>query len=237
MHKLIHYCKTYLGLSLNKNQIEAFILYQKELLTWNQKFNLTSITTLEGIETNHFIDSVSCAQVLPPADNQKIIDIGCGAGFPGIPLKILLPKVKLTLVDSVQKKTVFCEHILNILSLDNVIVITSRAEELGQDSLFREQFDNAIARAVAPLPILVEYLLPLVKVGGFAIAQKSRDVEQEIQDATPAINELGGEVIETREINIPDSIVERYLVLIKKISPTIKKYPRRPGIPAKRPIS
>ena len=237
MHKLIHYCKTYLGLSLNKNQIEAFILYQKELLAWNQKFNLTSITTLEGIETNHFIDSVSCAQVLPPADNQKIIDIGCGAGFPGIPIKILLPKVKLTLVDSVQKKTVFCEHILNILSLDNVIVVTSRAEELGQNSLFREQFDNAIARAVAPLPILVEYLLPLVKVGGFAIAQKSRDVEHEIQDATPAINELGGEVIETREINIPDSIVERYLVLIKKISPTIKKYPRRPGIPAKRPIS
>jgi len=237
LHKLIHYCKTYLGLSLNKNQIEAFILYQKELLAWNQKFNLTSITTLEGIETNHFIDSVSCAQVLPPADNQKIIDIGCGAGFPGIPIKILLPKVKLTLVDSVQKKTVFCEHILNILSLDNVIVVTSRAEELGQNSLFREQFDNAIARAVAPLPILVEYLLPLVKVGGFAIAQKSRDVEHEIQDATPAINELGGEVIETREINIPDSIVERYLVLIKKISPTIKKYPRRPGIPAKRPIS
>jgi len=236
LENLVKYCEFVLGLKLSVGQIEAFKIYQRELLTWNQKINLTAITTPEGIETNHFIDSLSCVQVLNSRDGLKTIDVGCGAGFPGIPLRIVFPKIELTLADSVRKKTDFCSHMANLLAMNDVAIITARAEDLGQNDFYREQFNYAFARAVAPLPILIEYLVPLIKVGGYAIAQKGHDVRQEIQSATHALSELGAEISEVRRVEIPGIEVERNLVVIKKFKPTHERYPRRVGIPVKRPL-
>jgi len=236
LENLVKYCELFLGLKLSVGQIEAFNIYQRELLAWNQKINLTAITTPEGIETNHFIDSLGCALVLNSRDRLKAIDVGCGAGFPGIPLRIVFPKIELTLADSVRKKTDFCTYMINLLAMNDVAVLTARAEDLGQNVSYREQFDCALARAVAPLPILIEYLIPLIKVEGYAIAQKGRDVMQEIQAATLALSELGAEISEVRRIEIPGIEIERNLVVIKKVKPTHERYPRRAGIPAKRPL-
>ena len=236
LDNLVKYCENVFGLKLSVGQVEAFNTYQRELIAWNRKVNLTAITTQEGIESNHFIDSLSCAQVFNPNNALKVIDVGCGAGFPGIPLRIVFPRIELTLTDSVRKKTDFCAHILSVLEINDVAVLTTRAEELGQNSIHREQFDYALARAVAPLPILIEYLIPLVKVGGYAIAQKGRDALQEIQVATHALSELGVEISAVCKVEIPGTDVERNLVVMKKVKTTPAKYPRRAGIPAKRPL-
>lgn len=185
----------------------------------------------------HFLDSLTCTyawrEMEPPA---SLIDIGTGAGFPGIPLKILMPGLRLTLVESIGKKADFCRHIVDTLLLENVEVITARAEEVGAQDTHREMYDAATARAVAQLNILAEYLLPLVRVGGFAIAQKGSTAPAESQQANRAITILGGVIRPLIPVTLPRVEEARYLVVMKKIKPTPAAYPRRVGIPSRKPL-
>jgi len=226
-----------LGIRLSDEQRAAFDLYARELVEWNRRFNLTSITDPEQIRTKHFLDSLSCWLAMRETPPGSLVDIGAGAGFPGIPLKILKPDIHMALVEATAKKTGFLLHMVQFLRHDGVHVATTRAEEFGHMPPHRESFDWAVARAVAPLPVLVEYLLPLVKVGGHALAQKGKDAAAEVEAAILAIKKLGGELHELKKVVVPGLDEERYLVIIKKISPTPETYPRRPGIPNKRPLN
>lgn len=237
MEKFTREAANLISVQLTENQIEAFRLYEKELLSWNEKFNLTAIREVPQIRSKHFLDSLSCWLAFNDKKQGRLIDVGTGAGFPGIPLKILLPQIHLTLVESIGKKTKFCEHMVNLLHLENVVVIQTRAEELGRNLQFREKFDWAIARAVANLPILVEYLLPLVKIGGSVIAQKGESGPAETNKASLAIHILGGKLRQLLPVTIPGVVDERYLVIIDKVGATPKIYPRLPGIPSKKPLS
>ena len=193
MNSLPLLVKNLLGVELSPVQEESFRVYARELLIWNERINLTAIREPADMIRKHFLDSLTCTyawrEMEPPA---SLIDIGTGAGFPGIPLKILMPGLRLTLVESIGKKADFCRHIVDTLQLENVEVITARAEEVGAQGAHREMYDAATARAVAQLNILAEYLLPLVRVGGFAIAQKGNTAPAESQQANRAITILGG---------------------------------------------
>jgi len=236
MEKLIHDAQALFNIHLTEQQISSLIQYEKELLEWNQKFNLTAIRDVESIRTKHFLDSFSCVLAWKTSPPDRLIDVGTGAGFPGLPLKILYPNLKLTLVESVGKKAKFCQHMVDLLKLDNADIIHARAEEIGQDSKHREKYDWAVARAVANLNILSEYLLPLVKVGGSMLAQKGESGPVEAQSAEKAIKLLGGKVKNLIPVNLTGAAENRYLVVIDKVSPTLPKYPRKPGIPAKQPL-
>jgi 16S rRNA (guanine527-N7)-methyltransferase len=224
-------------LELTSEQVEAFELYYRQLLAWNQRINLTTITGYEEVQLKHFLDSLSCLQVLDnvPAD-VKCIDIGAGAGFPGLPLKIVRPQMRVTLLESTGKKTLFLEHLVQELALGGVDVVKVRAEELGRHPDHREASHVALARAVARLPVLVEYALPLVEVGGVFVAQKGDEVKDEVEAASTAIELLGGRLREVITVALPRSDVARHLVVIEKATPTPERYPRRPGMPAKRPL-
>lgn len=224
------------GVRLNARQLEAFDWYAAELQSWNQRFNLTSVTDREQIEIKHFLDSLSCLRVMHPEPGARIVDIGTGAGFPGIPIRIACPQVHMLLVESIGKKAQFCQHIVDELELTNVAVIHSRAEQVGRLPEYREQFDWALARAVANLPTLLEYLLPLVKVGGGAIAQKGDTAPAEAQSARVAMQVLGGELEEIIPVELPGVAETRHLVVMRKSAATPEKYPRRPGVPGKRPL-
>ena len=215
------------------NEGKLFDIYLKELLEWNQKFNLTSITNPEEIRLKHFKDSLSLLQTIK-LTNQSVIDIGTGAGFPGIPLKIVCPEIKLTLLEATQKKVEFLKHMVSVLGLKNVEIIWGRAEELVKDR--REVFDLALSRAVAKLNVLCEYSLPFVKVGGMFIAYKDKDVEEELEEVKSAIETLGGRIKETKKVKLPDSGIIRSLVVIEKVSPTPVKFPRRAGMAKKKPL-
>ncbi|MGV8025175.1 MAG: 16S rRNA (guanine(527)-N(7))-methyltransferase RsmG [Anaerolineaceae bacterium] len=216
--------------------LHAFAQYQSELLAWNAQFNLTAIRSAEEIETKHFMDSLSLLPTLREYKVHSLIDIGTGAGFPGIPLKIVDLALHVVLVESVEKKAAFCRHILQTLDLKDAEVAVERAEALGQNGLYREQFDCAAARAVAPLPVLLEYLLPLVRVGGIVIAQKSTAVDEEISQAKNACTILGGTEIYLEPVTIPGLDAARNLVIVVKSKPTPAVYPRRVGLPAKKPL-
>ncbi|MBE0686729.1 MAG: 16S rRNA (guanine(527)-N(7))-methyltransferase RsmG, partial [Anaerolineaceae bacterium] len=215
---------------------DSFRIYEQELMIWNEKFNLTAIRDIEQIRNKHFLDSLTC--VLAWGDNRpkSLIDVGSGAGFPGIPLKIIFPSMQLTLVESVGKKTKFCQHIVHLLRLEQVNIIQDRAEVLGQNPKYREKYEWAVARAVANLPVLVEFLLPLVRLGGGVIAQKGESGPAETQNASNAIQILGGTLRQLLPVTIPGVVEERYLVIIDKKARTPKLYPRRTGIPAKQPL-
>ena len=228
---------TLVGQKFEPYQLEAAQRYADLLSEWNQKINLTAITTPEEIRRKHFLDSLSCMLVIKDTPTHRMIDIGTGAGFPGLPLKILHPEMHLTLVESVAKKTNFLSLIVQELGLKPVEVITERAEIVGQDPAHRERYDWAVARAVAGLTVLVEYLLPLTRVGGFALAQKGDTALEEIKAAQPAIATLGGQVRDPVQVVLPGVPEKRYLVVIEKIHPTPAQYPRRVGIPSKRPLS
>ena len=236
MERLIHYCRDHLNINLTKYQIEAFNLYIEELIQWNQKINLTSIVNPAEMEVKHFIDSLSCLLVMDISEAATIIDVGTGAGFPGIPLKIVNPAMKLTLVESVGKKAEFCKHIVTKLDLKQTTILSTRIETIGRDQNHRETYDYALARAVANLPILVEYLLPLVKIGGYAIAQKGKNIKEELTAARNAIGILGGEYDRTISFQLPYLNEYRNLVVLRKVLPTLIKFPRRPGIPSKNPL-
>lgn len=225
----------HLNLKLTAGQIEAFEIYKKLLLEWNQKFNLTSITDPDEIHIKHFFDSLTCLKFITD-DAPSVIDIGCGAGFPGIPLKIMRPEMSLVLVESVRKKTDFCRAAVEALGLTDVSVIHARAEDVGRDPLHREKYDWAVARAVAPLPILAEYLLPLVRLNGYMLSQKSANIEEELAQSTKAIAILGGARAETESFSLPVNYGTRTLVKIKKEKYTPSKYPRKAGFPSKKPL-
>jgi 16S rRNA (guanine527-N7)-methyltransferase len=236
MDKLARDAQTLFNIHVTGRQVMALITYEKELLEWNQKFNLTAIRDSDSIRTKHFLDSFSCVLAWKASPPQHLIDVGTGAGFPGIPLKILYPNLKLTLVESVGKKAMFCQHIVSVLGLEHVDVIQARAEDLGQKSEHREQYDWAVARAVANLNVLSEYLIPFVKIGGMVLAQKGESGPAEAQSAEEAVKLLGGKLKQLIPVNLPSVAEDRYLVVIEKVAATPPKYPRKPGIPMKQPL-
>ncbi len=223
-------------ISLTHRQIALLITYERELLDWNQKFNLTAIRDAESVRTKHFLDSFSCVLAWGAAPPRRLIDVGTGAGFPGLPLKILYPGMKLTLVESVGKKAAFCQHIVRLLGLDGVEVMQARAEQVGCMPEHREQHDWAVARAVAAMNVLSEYLLPLVRVGGTMLAQKGESGPAETQSAEKAIHLLGGKLRQVIPVSLPGIVDDRFLILIDKFATTPPKYPRKPGTPVKKPL-
>ena len=230
-----------LGLRLTQDQKAAFTLYYEELVAWNQKFNLTAITDYEQVQIRHFLDSLSCLlahetrQALGRRD-ARMIDVGSGAGFPGIPLKLVFTGAQLTLLEATGKKVAFLESLVQRLDLQTVSTIKGRAEDLGHDPAHRERYDLALARAVAEMPVVAEYTLPFCKVGGWVIAQKGEAGAAEAWSAEQAIGLLGGELRRIVHVELPGLPEDRSLVVIEKVSPTPEAYPRRPGIPAKRPL-
>jgi len=236
MEQLVHDAQQHFNVHLTGRQVMALINYERELLDWNKKFNLTTIRDEEAIRIKHFLDSFSCVLAWRANPPQRLVDVGTGAGFPGIPLKILYPNMKLTLVESVGKKAMFCHHIVRVLGLEGVDVIRARAEDIGKKPQHRESYDWAVARAVANLNILSEYLLPLVKVGGTMLAQKGESGPAEAQAAEKAMELLGGKLKQLIPVNLPGVADDRYIVLVDKIAATPPKYPRKPGMPAKQPL-
>ncbi|HEX2991941.1 MAG TPA: 16S rRNA (guanine(527)-N(7))-methyltransferase RsmG [Anaerolineales bacterium] len=237
MEKLVQDAQALFNVKITGRQVMSFITYEKELIEWNNRFNLTAIRDPESIRTKHFLDSLSCILAWKASPPAHLIDVGTGAGFPGIPLKLLYPSLKLTLVESVSKKAAFCRHIVEVLRLEQVDVIHSRAEDLGQNPNHRETYDWAVARAVANLNVLSEYLIPLVKVGGTALAQKGESGPAEAQSAEEAMHLLGGKLRQLIPVNLPGVADDRYLILVDKVAATPPKYPRKPGIPAKQPLT
>lgn len=236
MDELLHAARQLFGIHLTGLQAIALMNYERELLAWNEKVNLTAIRDPQDIRIKHFLDSFSCVLAWKGIPPRTLIDIGTGAGFPGIPLKILYPSMRLTLVESVGKKAMFCRHIVQVLKLDQVDVIHARAEDVGQIPAHREQYEWAVARAVAQLPVLLEYLLPMVRVGGAALSQKGHTAPAETHKSENAIRILGGEVRQLISLNLPGVSEDRYLVVIKKIAGTPASYPRKPGFAAKDPL-
>lgn len=225
-----------LGLDLSSRQIAQFDRYQELLQSWNRRISLTTVDDPAGIRTRHFLDSLTCATVTGDLNSQRLIDVGAGAGFPGIPLNILYPRLDLTLVESVTKKVTFLNVVLEALSMTGAEVIDARAEAVGQMAQHRQQYDWAVARAVASLNVLVEYLLPLCRIGGRVLAMKSARAQAEAEEARHAIVTLGGAEPQFHPIRLPGRAETSYLVTIEKIAPTPQTYPRRSGIPAKRPL-
>jgi 16S rRNA (guanine527-N7)-methyltransferase len=234
--RLVACSRELLGLELGPEIQRAFSTYATELLAWNQKINLTAITAPEDIEMRHFLDSLSVLQAVPFVSGQRVIDVGTGAGFPGLPVRLVQPQIELTLLEATTKKTAFLEHITLRLNLNNVRVLNARAEDAGQDPVDREQFDTVLARAVAQMPVLGEYMLPLCKVGGRCVALKGENAMAEAQQAENALRILGGHLEKVIPVELPQVAETHYLVVIEKAAATPLKYPRRSGIPVNRPL-
>lgn len=214
-----------LNIDLTNEQVEQFEGYQNLLLEWNEKINLTAITEENDIIIKHFIDSMTVSKYFK--GNDKVIDVGTGAGFPGVPLKIVDKTLKITLLDSLNKRINYLNDVIEKLRFDNVETIHGRAEELSRNSKYREQYDVATARAVANLKTLSEYCLPFVKVGGYFVCMKGSDIEEELSNAKSHIEVLGGKIEEIESFVLPDTDMKRNIIVIKKIKNTDKKYPRK----------
>ena len=237
MKELAQQAQEMLGLRLTTAQLAALETYEHELITWNQRANLTAIDQPEKIRAKHFLDSLTCTLAMADTSAARVIDVGSGAGFPGLPLKIIYPTMQLTVIESVGKKASFCEHIVNTLGLTGVQILHERAEAVGKMAEHRQGYDWALARAVAVMPVLMEYLLPLVKIGGRALAMKGESGPVEAHEADYAIQLLGGHLRQLVPVTLPSVEDERYLVIVNKVAATPDKYPRRVGIPGKRPLS
>ena len=233
---LANHAQNLVGLHLTKAQLNALERYEQELLAWNAQVNLTAIRDAQQIRIKHFLDSLTCFQVMRESPMERVIDIGTGAGFPGLPLKIIQPSIQLTLVESVGKKVDFCRHVVQILGLEGVTIIQERAEAIGQIQAHRQQYDWAVARAVAILPVLVEYLLPLVRIDGAVLAMKGENAPAEAHASEHAIQMLGGRLRKLIPVTLPGVVEERYLVVIDKVAATPDAYPRRVGLPTKKPL-
>ena len=223
-----------INIKINNDQIHKFYKYMQLLLEWNEKINLTAITDEDEIITKHFVDSLTVLKHIN--ENDKIIDVGTGAGFPGIPIAIMMPNVKITLLDSLNKRINFLNEVIKELDLKNVETIHSRSEDCGKDMLFREKYDIALARAVANLSTLSEYLLPFVKIKGKMVCMKGSEIEEELKNAEYTIKVLGGKVVQRDEFVLPGSDIKRNIIVVEKEQFTPKMYPRKAGLPAKEPI-
>lgn len=223
-----------LDIELNENQIDNLYKYMDLLIEWNKKINLTAIVEQKEIIKKHFVDSLTISKYID--ENARVIDVGTGAGLPGIPLKMVKDKTNITLLDSLNKRLIFLEEVINNLKLKNISTKHSRAEEAGTNKEYREKFDISISRAVAPLNVLVEYLLPFVKLGGKVICMKGSNVEEELQQAQNAIKILGGEIEKIDSFLLPNTDMKRNILVIKKVKNTPNKYPRKAGTPVKQPI-
>ena len=223
-----------ININFSVEQLDKFYKYMQLLIEWNEKMNLTAITEPEEIILKHFIDSITILKDIN--DNTKVVDVGTGAGFPGIPLSIMKQDIKITLVDSLNKRLIFLKEVVEQLKLKNIEIIHARAEEFGQNKEYREKFDIATSRAVANLSTLSEYLIPLVKVNGKCICMKASEAEEEIEKAKKAINVLGGTINKIEKFNLPKSDIGRTIIIINKEKNTPNRYPRKPGTPSKEPI-
>lgn len=223
-----------MNISLLKEQYEQFYAYMELLIEWNEKMNLTAITDPKEIILKHFVDSLTIAKYVK--EDKSIIDMGTGAGFPGIPIKIYRKDVKVVLADSLNKRIKFLDEVIDKLKLENVETIHCRAEELGKNKQYREKFDYATSRAVANLSTLSEYLMPFVKLNGKCIFMKTIEVEEELEKAKKAIKTLGGKVEKVDKFEIPKSDLGRSIIIVKKEKITPSKFPRKPGTPAKEPL-
>ena len=223
-----------INIKFSVKQLDNFYKYMELLLEWNEKINLTAITDSQEIILKHFIDSITILKEIN--DNEKIVDVGTGAGFPGIPLSIMNETLDITLVDSLNKRLLFLEQVIKELDLKNVKTIHARAEEFGQNSKYRESFDVAVSRAVANMSTLSEYLIPLVKLDGRCIYMKGSNIDEEINESKKAIDILGGIIYNIYKFDLPNSDINRTLIVINKKNRTPKGYPRKPGTPAKLPL-
>lgn len=223
-----------LNIELSNNNIDKFNIYSDMLKEWNEKINLTAITEDKEIILKHFIDSLTIAPYIENG-NKKLIDVGTGAGFPGIPIKILMNDLEVTLLDSLDKRIKFLNEVISKLELNGISCIHGRAEDFGRDRLYREQFDYCTARAVAKLPVLLEYCLPFVKTGGIFIAMKGSDT-REINESKRALDVLGGEIIDVKNTFLPEGNIERNIIIIRKVRQISTVYPRKAGRPTKDPI-
>ena len=238
MEKLLSGAR-HLGLQLKPEQFEKFETYYHELTDWNRRINLTAITGYEDVQVNHFLDALTVAMVWQPSPGDTrpwVIDVGTGGGVPGIPLKITFPQIRLVLLEATAKKAAFLHHLQSRLKLEDVEIVVGRAEEVAHDTRYRERFNLVLSRAVAPLPTLAELTLPFCTISGSVVVHKKGDIEEEITQASRAIGTLGGKLREVKAIDLPEFPDQRRLVAIDKVSATPDKYPRRPGIPKKRPI-
>lgn len=227
-----------LGILLTPRQEEQFRRFFQELVEANRRINLTTVIDWEEVQIRHFLDSLTVSLVLSPRvlSEGKIVDVGAGAGFPGVPLKIVFPDLGLCLVESTAKKGVFLSHLVGVLDLKGVEIHTGRAEELAHCPALRETFDGVLSRAVAKARVLAELTIPFCKLGGVCVMQKQGRIEMELNEAKEALRTLGGSLREIREVAVPGLLRPRLLVVVEKVSSTPAKYPRRPGVPAKRPL-
>lgn len=225
---------TILNINLTNEQVLKFYKYMNLLLEWNEKVNLTAITNPEEIILKHFVDSLTIGKYINKGES--LVDVGTGAGFPGIPIKIYRDDINVTLVDSLNKRVKVLNIFIEELMLERIEAIHSRAEEFGRNSKYREKFDVSTSRAVANLATLSEYLIPLIKQQGKSICMKGSEIEEELNNSKKAIDVLGGKILKVDEFTLPNSDIKRNIIIIKKQGKTPSKYPRKPGTPAKEPI-
>lgn len=231
---LMNEYSTEMDIVFNEKQLKQFYEYMNLLIEWNEKINLTAIIEPKEIIIKHFIDSITINKYIK--EDETLVDIGTGAGFPGVPIKILRPDIKVTLVDSLNKRINFLNEVIEKLELKEIKCIHSRVEEFGKNKKYREGFDNVTSRAVANLTVLSEYMIPLAKVNGKCICMKGSEIKQEIEDSKIAINVLGGKIEDIYEFELPKTDIKRNIIKIRKIKITPGKYPRKPGMPAKEPL-
>lgn len=220
-------------IDLNEKQIKMFYDYMNVLIEWNNNINLTSITEPNDVILKHFIDSLTAHKYVK---NASVIDVGTGAGFPGIPLKILDEKIEITLLDSLNKRINFLNEVIEKLELENIETIHGRVEEIARNKEYRENFDIAVSRAVAPLNVLLEYMIPLVKVGGKCVCMKGSNAEEEIEQSANALKRLNAEIEQVESFELPGTDIKRNIVVVKKIGKTDNVFPRKAGTPSKKPL-
>lgn len=223
-----------LNINLDEQALDNYMTFMSMLIETNKSLNLTAITEPEDVVTKHFLDSLTASELIP--ENASVIDVGCGAGFPGLPIKLARKDISLTLLDSLNKRLMFIDSVLSATKTENVLMFHSRAEDGGRDKKHREKYDVAVSRAVANMAVLSEYCLPYVKVGGTFLALKGPAAPEELKSAEKAISALGGEIAEIREVKVPFTDLLHKIVVIKKVRPCPDIYPRKAGTPSKKPI-